>query len=202
MPGRRQGGTSPLTWTEIPVEDNEYSTPEGIAYDKEPFGSYFINGSVTVTPGGCAPVTMAPVVTSCPTGSIAVPIKVSNFNNVGGISLTLHYDPSILLYQSVDLNPAISGSFTNGTAPGVFILSYTCDPGISLGNNAILFTLHFGYAGPPAGGTSPLTWAEVPMEDNEYSTPDGIAYGKDPFGGYFINGSVKVDPQGCALSFR
>ena len=139
--GPPSGGTSSLTWKEIPVEDNEYSSPQGIAYSKDPFGSYFINGSVTVTPGTCAPVTTAPVVTTCPSSSIAVPVKVNNFNNVGGISLTLTYDPAILAYQGVDLNPAITGSFTNGTIPGTFILSYTCDPGIALPNNTTLFNL-------------------------------------------------------------
>ncbi|MDP1623477.1 MAG: HYR domain-containing protein [Bacteroidales bacterium] len=133
--------------------------------------------------------------TTCPSATIAVPIKVEYFFNVGGISLTLNYDPAILQYQSVDLNPAITGSFSNGATPGIFILSFTSDPGVTLANNAMLFTLKFTGICPTAAVTSYLTWSETPPEANEYSTPAGIAYNKVPFGNYFINGSVTVIPD-------
>ncbi len=195
--GPPAGGSSLLTWLETPVWANEYSDAAGIAYNKEPFLSHFVNGSVTVITAECGPVTTATVVTSCPSSDIAYPVKVSGFNNVGGISLTLNYDPAMLQYQSVVLNPAITGSLTNGATAGIFLLSYTCDPGINLPDNATLFTLHFSYVGLPAGGTSPITWSETPPEANEYSTPEGIAYNKEPFGNYFINGSISVNPNGC-----
>ncbi len=140
------------------------------------------------------PVTTAGSVTICNTGTVQVPITVTDFGNIGAISLTLNYDPAILQYQGVTLNPAISGSLTNGATPGIFILGYICDPGINLPPDATLFTLNFSYVGPPAGGTSPLTWAETPPEANEYSDPAGIPYNKDPFGTCFINGSVTVYP--------
>jgi hypothetical protein len=196
--GPPAGGTSPLTWAETPPEANEYSSPDGTPYDKEPFGNYFINGNVTVMPAGCGPVTMAPIISTCPATTISVPVTIINFNNIGGISLTLNYDAAVLQYQGVTLNPAISGSLTNGNNPGVFILSYICDPGINLADNDVLFTLEFAYTGLPAGGTFPVTWAETPPEANEYSSPEGIPYIKDPFGAYFINGSVTINPALCA----
>jgi len=191
--GLPAGGTSSITWNETPPGDNEYSTPEGVAYDQDPFGDYFIAGYVTVSPSECGgPVTIAPVMTICPSSEISVPVTIADFMDVGGISLTLNYDPAILEFQNVDLNPAISGSSTNGSDPGVFILGYNSLAGINLADYDTLFTLHFSYAGTPAGGTSPLTWNETPPGDNEYSTPDGIAYNKYPFENYFIDGSVTV----------
>jgi len=192
--GPPTGGTSPLTWAETPPEANEYATPDGVPYNKTPFANYFINGSVTVSPTGCAPVTTAPVVMSCPSSLISVPVTVDNFNNVGAISLTLGYNPALLQYQGVTLNPAIAGSLVNGANPGVFTLGFFGNPGINLPQGAILFTLQFSYAGPPAGGTSPLTWAETPPEANEYATPEGVPFNKSPFGNYFINGSVTIAP--------
>jgi hypothetical protein len=197
--GSPEGGFSALTWLEDNQGSNEYSTPVGEAFNKEPFEEYFIPGMITVDPALCLrPVTTAPDITiSCPVSTIAVPVSVADFNNVGGISLTLNYNEDILQYEDVILNTAISGSFTNGAEPGVFILSFTCDPEIELDDDAILFTLEFNYVGPPAGGTSPLTWAESPVEANEYSDSEGNAYNKEPFEEYFIDGSVTINMESC-----
>ncbi len=97
---------------------------------------------------------------------------------------------TILQYQGTVLNPAIAGSLINGATPGVFLLSYICDPGISLDDNDVLFTLEFSYIGPEEGEITPLIWPSDPPEANEYSSPEGIPYGKEPFGSYFLNGSV------------
>ncbi len=195
--GPPAGGSSLISWSETPSWDSEYSAPDGTPYDKDPFGDYFINGNVTVNDCGplTGPVTTVPVISiTCPSPTIAVPITVDNFNNVGGISLTLKYDSLILQYQGVVLNPAITGSVINDDTAGVFILSYICDPGINLDDDDILFTLNFGYIGPSSGTTTTITWPSTPPEDNEYSTPDGTPYNREPFETYFINGSVTVNP--------
>jgi len=195
--GPPEGGTSPLTWAETPIEANEYSNSQGVAYEKTPFEDYFINGSLTVDPEGCSPWTAVTDVTTCPYGEILVPITVLGFNNVGGVSLTLNYDGTNFIYQDVILNPAIAGSVTNGATPGLFILSYTCNPEIYLPDNTVLFTLKLKYTGPPEGGTFPLTWAESPVEACEYSDAEGVAYPKVPFNDFFVNGTITLDPEGC-----
>ncbi len=99
--------------------------------------------------------------------------------------------------RELTLNPIISGSLINGSNPGVFLLSYICDPGISLDDNEVLFTLEFNYVGPPGGAYSTISFPSNPPEANEYSSPEGIPYDKDPFESYFIDGSVTVDIYAC-----
>ncbi len=155
-------------------------------------GISFLLGCRMILNAQSGPVTKCTTIPGAGIGVVSVPVTVTGFNNIGGISLTLNYDPAILQFENVTLNPAISNSLTNGNSPGVFILSYTGYPGINLANNDTLLTLHFNYTGPPSGSTSLLTWVESPGDANEYSSPDGIPYEKEPFGNYFINGSVTV----------
>lgn len=147
------------------------------------------------------PITTVGSLRICNDDPVNVPVTITNFNNVGIISLTLNYDPSIFLFQSVSLNPAISSGsiFTNGTTPGVFILSYVTDSGFSLPDNDTLFVLTFTYVGPSPFGSSALTWPANPFEANEYSMADGTPFDKLPFENYFINGLVTVEPLGCGL---
>ncbi len=195
--GAPEGGTSIISWPESPVEANEYSTADGIAYDKVPFEDFFFNGSVTADPDGCGPVTIAPEISiTCVGSPIAIPVTIRDFDNIGGISLVINYDEMILTYLDIILNPVITGSLVNGATPGVVLLSFTSDTAVSLPDDDILFTLLFNYCGPSSGGASFLSWAETPVEANEYSTPEGIAYPKVPFDFYFIDGNISIVPVG------
>ncbi|HTX88259.1 MAG TPA: cohesin domain-containing protein, partial [Bacteroidales bacterium] len=51
------------------------------------------------------PVTTAATVTTCPGQIVSVPITVSNFNDVGSITLTLYYDKNVMTYYSFDNTP-------------------------------------------------------------------------------------------------
>jgi hypothetical protein len=149
----------------------------------------FICNVIYATDG---PVTTASSVTVNTGDLVLVPVTVANFTNVGGISLTLNYDASFLQFQDVILNPAFSTINVNGIEPGVFIFGYFSSEEVDLGGTDILFTLEFSYTGPPEGGSSLITWPELPSEANEYSTPDGISYDRDPFDEFFIEGTVTV----------
>lgn len=131
----------------------------------------------------------------CYGDQILVPITVLDFLNVGGISLTLNYDPAMLTYVGVDLNPLISSALTFLPSTSEFRLAWTEGTGINLDDDDILFTLEFDYIGPPTGGTTGLTWPDTPPELNEYSDPLGNAYPRTPFGNYFIDGSVTIQEQ-------
>ena len=81
-----------------------------------PFSSYYINGSVTFNPLP-APITTAPVLSVCPAASVSVPVTVTGFTNIGSISLTLDYNPSVLTY--------VSGTNTSGYPGGLsFVMQF------------------------------------------------------------------------------
>jgi len=194
------GGTSALTWPAIPEEANEYGDPNGIPYDKSPFNEFFINGSVTIGPTICnGPVTdVAEVTLDCLSEPVLVPVTVSSFNNVSGISHALNYDEDFLEYAGIVVTPAIEGDyFIDVTTPGVFILGFSKIPGISIADGDVLYTLEFNYIGPPGGGSTTLTWPESPSEANEYSDENGTPYYKVPFEDYFTGGTVTIGPFIC-----
>jgi uncharacterized repeat protein (TIGR01451 family) len=98
-------------------------------------------------------------------------VKVQDFTDVGAISMVLNYDPSVLAYQSVTLNAAISAAGSNGSFPGQFRLGYFGDTK-TLDNDAVLFTLRFKILSPVSVVTTDLTWSTEPG-DCEYASPDG-----------------------------
>lgn len=118
-----------------------------------------------------APITSigAPISTAC--GSFDVQITVQDFRSVGAISLALNYDPAVLVYQSVTLDPAITSPSTSANS-GQFRLSSFPSVPITLADNAVLFTLHFNLQPDASGKTTNLNWSTVSSE-REYSGPDG-----------------------------
>jgi C1A family cysteine protease len=57
-----------------------------------------------------APVTTAGSVTACPGSAITIPLTVTNFTNITGLSLRLDYDASMLTYASFsNVNAVLSG---------------------------------------------------------------------------------------------
>ncbi len=65
-----------------------------------------------------APVTTAPIITSCPGTLLGIPVTVSGFNNIGALSLTLNYNAAALSYQSFANNSGFPGLTVSGTIPG------------------------------------------------------------------------------------
>ena len=109
--------------------------------------------------------------------NVSVPIDVTNFNNVGAISLKIDYDGSILTYVGVENAAA---SFINSGINGVVTLGWFDFSGtnpLNLGN-AKLVDLVFTYN----GGTSNLTFNEG---ISEISDGDGL-----PLAVAYTNGSV------------
>ncbi len=103
-----------------------------------------------------APVTYAPQVTCDPETTIDIPITVTDFNNIGGLSLTLHFDPLVIDYQSYTNNSNFPGLQISEQTPGKITAGGLIffGPGINLSDNSVLFTLTF-YC---IGGSSGLQW--------------------------------------------
>ncbi len=115
-------------------------------------------------------------------------ISVVQFNNIGGFSLVLNYDPAIGIASSVIPSPLLGGSFEFNTSnSGVIIVSWfkTSLSGITLPDNTALFTLSIYKTGV---GTSDLTWIH---ENNQCQWYDADFYNLNdlPVSNYYSDGA-------------
>ena len=129
-------------------------------------------------------------------GNVSIPIIVNNFGPVAAITLTMIYNPEVLVFSNFVADPSISvGLIVNGIAAGATnppnyrrcIVAWT-DPGngttpVTLPNGTTLITFNF----TSAGGTSPLLFSTVNGQ-NEYA--DGNA---DVLPATFINNSITIN---------
>jgi hypothetical protein len=138
---------------------------------------------------GNAPVTIAPQIIADPNTTINVPIRVVNFNNIGVISLTLHYTGTVLNLVGFTVTSGMSNLFVHQPVSGtVTVAGFTsASSGITLPDSAILFTMHFAYA----GGYTDLAWFDNGTSC-EYGgpPPDYNVLNDIPQEEYYIDGYV------------
>ena len=153
-------------------------------------------GAFAVFSGFTAPVTTTASLTGqCYNSTIGVPVTVTNFNNVGGISLVMDFDSSFLSLSGVTWNSAITGGQHLEPVPGKITFSWISTTGVNLQDNDTLLTLDFTYIGTnacPSPAATVLNWDNSDPTYLEYSTPDGIVLEDDPYATYYINGSIEV----------
>lgn len=102
---------------------------------------------------------------ACPNEEFLCPVTVSNFNNVGAISLALNYNPNILTFVEVtDVNDVLPGLLANASNGTVYVSWYSTT-GVSIGSGT-LFKMKFR----GVTGSSSLTWDAA---NSEYAMPDG-----------------------------
>jgi hypothetical protein len=138
--------------------------------------------------GQNAPVTTALQTTCNPGTNVDIPITVTDFNNIGALSLTLLYDESVLTFQSSTNNSDFPSLMINGAVPGKIVAGgfiQVGDPGISLPDNSILFTLTFYYI----EGSSALQWFDN-GESCEYTDDQYNPLNDSPTCLYYKDGSV------------
>ena len=145
------------------------------------------SGSATLNIG---PVTTADNVFGCVGEIVEVPVIVSNFNDIGAISLTLKYNKDVLLYQSYDDSHSMIGyAYSEEIGSfGVVRFSGIADDFFSLSDGETLVTLNFLYR----GGYTDLVWDNSDDTWCEYASgaPDFIPYCDDNTAIYYIAGSV------------
>lgn len=135
-----------------------------------------------------APVTTAPQITCNSGTSVDIPITVTDFNNIGVLSLTLHYDESALTYQSSTNNSGFPGLSVNGGIAGTIIAGgfiFPGQPGIFLPDNSVLFTLTFNCTGE----STQIEWFDN-GESCEYADDQYTPLNDNPTCEYYQNGSV------------
>jgi hypothetical protein len=114
-------------------------------------------------------VTTAESVTSCP-GEIQIPVRVTNCNGIGAISLKLNFDTTKLTYIGYqNLNTALNGGMIliNSSSNKVFI-SWINTTAANLGDS-IIVKLRFN----AISGTSNLSWDLQTSGNCEYSNING-----------------------------
>ncbi|MFU8844605.1 MAG: hypothetical protein ACNA7V_12450 [Bacteroidales bacterium] len=144
-----------------------------------------------------APISALSELTLCQ-GSLAdVAVTVKDFNNIGAISLTWHYDPAALSFLSFTNNSGFPGLMFMNPSPGVITASgFSVITGITLPDNAVLFTAHF----TANAGTSALQWFDN-GESCEYTGPPPYyqVLNDVPQDLYYIDGVVNaLDAPGQA----
>jgi hypothetical protein len=180
------GTGGPLIWNVEPSTNTIYTAKaRNSLYTCE----QAMNGSATIYLG---PITTAPTLDACPGMDIDIPITVTDFDQVGAISLTLNYNKNVLTYISYDDNSNLIDYFnviTPLTGDTYIIkLSGIPVPPAHIDDGLPLVTIRFHYN----GGMTSLHWDNSDDTWCEYATgdPDFEPYCDDPGSDYYIDGSV------------
>ncbi len=179
-------GTSVIEWNQnynnLKWSDGDFNT-----LNDEPFEDYYIHGSVTFLPVD-APVAFLPVVPGCAGETIDIMITVNDFTNIGEFTLTLNYDPGVIIYQSFTNNSGFQGLTIDVSVNGQIVAhGYTSEiNGISLPGNSALFTLTF----LAVEGVSNLTWIDNGTSCEYKGPPPAYLVLNDiPKSSFYIDGS-------------
>lgn len=135
-----------------------------------------------------APVsTVANLVTTAST--VSLPVTVTNFTNIVGCNMKLHYDPAVMTVTSVTTGPALAGTYLNYnvTAPGVFNFGWYNYPGMSVPDNSIVFYIQCTKV---TSGVSPVTW-DSDGSSNLFYDGNYFVLNDSPQSDYYIPGSVQ-----------
>lgn len=147
-----------------------------------------------------APVTTLASVTACPATAVSVTAKVTGFNNISGMTLYLLYPSANLTFSSGSGNPSLPGFFMSppiSAGNGLMRISVQFAKfgggGITLANNATLFTCNFSYI----GGTAPVVFENAGDYSCEYTV--GLEpLVDDPASAFYFDGGVTPKPLPAA----
>ncbi|MFU8844604.1 MAG: cohesin domain-containing protein [Bacteroidales bacterium] len=182
-------GITDISWDEN-YPDRNWGDGNFQIMNDLPLSDYYIPGSLGFLTGN-APVTIAPVITGTPGTTINIPVKVSDFLNIGSLSLTMQYNPTVLSYQSFSNTAGFPGLMADGFTPGTIVMTGLVPPvgtGFTLADEAVLFTLDFHYV----GGTTALTWFDDGPSCQYAGYPGYNILSDSPTQSYYINGSVNA----------
>ena len=147
------------------------------------------NGATLIVIVAPTIITIAPTMTAASNTSIVVPINVINCNDVGAISWTLNYDPSVITYtgfQNADPQLNAGLMFYTNDIGGQFYLQWFSMIPANIGTATIL-ELTFNFT----NGSSPLTWAINPAGTCEYGNDAG-----NSMNSIWINGIIGLTITG------
>lgn len=120
-----------------------------------------------------SPIASIETPTSTTCGTLDVPVTVKDFKNIGSVSMVLNFDPVVFEYQTptaVELNAAISEADVNTNTQGLLKLGWFSENGITLPDDATLFTLHLKLKPSKSGISKDFTWS-ITSGDCEFAGP-------------------------------
>ncbi len=153
--------------------------------------AFAVKQQVMTGNNGNAPVIMLPDVSASQGETVSIPVSVKDFNNIGAISLTLHYNPTSLSYLSYINTSGFPGLIVYSPSQGTIVVAgFNVNPnGFSLNDGSILFTLSFTFN----EASSYLSWYDD-GSSCEFAgpTPDYLPLNDSPTSLFYQNGSVNV----------
>lgn len=139
---------------------------------------------LTVTPNVSTIVMSLRADTLCAGGLVSVPVRVSQFNQIGSFSLRVLYNQSNLQYTGLtNVHSALQATLASGAANGRVSLSWFGLQALTLGDT-VLFNLNFR-----ANGSSSLIWDTVSAGVGAITNTQGIALPRS-----FVNGQIVARP--------
>ena len=185
-------GTSILNWLDNGYSCAWYDGNYNVLNDV-PTSTYYLPGSLSFDSPD-APHTIAPSFNACQGTDISIPIKVTGFNNIGEVSLTLNYNGTALIYQSFTNNSGFPGLTVNGTQSGTLFISGTIPSygtGFSLADSSILITLNFSFS----SGTVNFVWFDNGVSCQYTGPPPSyIILNDTPQSTFYLNGNITGMP--------
>jgi hypothetical protein len=153
-----------------------------------------------------APVTRADSISAIPAENVLVPLTVSNFNNIGAVSLRLEYDSTVLSFNNslTTINSQLMGAYVNNiSVSGGFpfkriMIGWSSVTPVTLSNGSILATVGFHYI----NGCSNLSFNNISNlgADCEYKDNSGNKLNDVPAAVYYINGLVSSGENGGSIT--
>ena len=140
-------GTTSLVWFDdgTSCEYAKFDNGSYTVLNDSPSSTYYPSGQLTFQED--APHTIVSDVIACANSIVHIPVTVSNFHDIGAISLTLDYNPSVLLFQGFTAESSLPSNFTvQSTIAGQVVASgyeTSGGSGTSLADNTVLFTMDF-----------------------------------------------------------
>lgn len=138
--------------------------------------------------GQNAPVTTVGTVSSAVPGSISVPITVTGFNNIGAITLSILYDPEVIVFLQCTPDPQLPGFLCGDQALAGGLHRLTLGwygNGKTLPDGSTIISLEFNYV---IGNTALEFYDNGPS--CEYADGDGNVLNDTPFEDFYHNGYV------------
>lgn len=181
-------GSSIISWSSD-YADRQWSDGNSFALNDQPVESFYYSGALTFEED--APVTTVPDLISCTGSTLDVPFTIVNFNTIGALSLTLHFNAEVLTYLSFTNNSEFPGLSVFSPEPGIITAAgFATSSGITLPDDAILFTLHF----TPNEGLSEIFWVDDGISCEYTGPPPTYNVLNDiPQESFYINGDIMVN---------
>lgn len=163
-----------------------------------PTADYYKNGAVYVHE---SPKVFLPVRTDAiPSGSLSLPVFVSNFNNIRSFTLSFEFDGAVMTWNGFSPDPALAGALVVTDSPSglkrKIVLSWSDPSSKTLPDGNLLAMLNFTFL----TGTSSLAWIVNDATSCRFNDENGNACYDLPKPGYYRDGlvSAHVAPQTAA----